>query len=107
MDSLETISKSKYCTNLLGYAGKDPFATRKRRGSSLETIDLLKPDPRIINPMRLCAMMAQNIGLPYKKIGQDAKNECSSLTNDYCEKYSVALSLNKDRNCFRAFHVMN
>lgn len=50
--------------NLLAYAGKDPSATRKRGRSSLETIDLLKPDPKIINPMMLCAMMAQDIGLP-------------------------------------------
>ena len=91
--------------NLLANAGKDPSAVRRHGRPSIETNNR-KPGPKVNEPHS--AIRFDSIGhwpVIRNTRSRCQRNNCSELTYFKCHKCRVALCLNRQRNCFKDYHM--
>ena len=92
--------------NLLANSGKDPSAVTRCGRPSIETNNIRKPGPKVNKPHS--AIRFDSVG--HGPVIQDNRsryqhNNCSELTFFKCDKCRVALCLNRQRNCFKDYHM--
>ena len=93
--------------NILTNAGKDPSGVTRRGRPLIETNNLRKPGPKVNKPHS--AICFDSVG--HWSVIQDNRsrcqhNNCSGLTYFNCDRCRVALGLNRQRNCFKDYHVI-
>ena len=92
--------------NLLGNADKDLSAVTRRGKPSIKTNNIRKSGPKVNK---------HHSSIRFDSVGHWAvirdnrsrcqHNNCSELTYFKCDKCRVALCLNKQRNCFKDYHI--